>query len=146
MIKQQESMMEFYMKLFISLGIVLMTYDIFWQIKSLKENILKRPAFIASGMISLWFIDKTYLNIRFNSFLYGFLIGIVFLLTHVIIARRIKIKRKDINKGLVYTSLLIYVLELPAEKFLYRKIILLPLLKLLHPILAISITSVLLLV
>ncbi|WP_425449333.1 CPBP family intramembrane glutamic endopeptidase [Dethiothermospora halolimnae] len=62
---------------------------------------------------------------------------------HILIAKGIKLKKKEINKGLIYTSLLIYLLELPSEEFVYRGIVFISLIKLFNPVVAIVLTSLL---
>ena len=125
--------------LLIGLGLVLM--DIFLKIKTLKENILKRTLLILIGTISLYFLNKSYLNVSIKTIFYGLIIGIIFMLLHILIANGIKLNKKEINKGLVYTSLLIYLLELPSEEFVYRGVIFISLIKLFNPIVAILLTS-----
>ncbi|MTI65362.1 MAG: CPBP family intramembrane metalloprotease [Firmicutes bacterium] len=128
---------------FLIIGTALAIIDIFYKINTLKQNIIRRLVFIFLGIVSVYFVDKTYLKLTFRSLIYGILVGVFFLLLHIIIAKGIKLKIKEIDKGLVYTSLLIYILELPGEEFLYRGIIFISLMKIFNPILAILITSIL---
>lgn len=129
--------------LFLGIGLVLSIIDILWEIKLLKVNIFKRMLFIVAGIIALYFVEKRFLHISLESFLYGLIIGICFMVIHILIAKGIKLKKEEVNRGLIYTSLLMYILELPAEEFLYRGIIFVSLLNLTHPIGAILLTSVL---
>ncbi|KPU26306.1 hypothetical protein TR13x_10715 [Caloranaerobacter sp. TR13] len=128
---------------FLIIGLALTLIDIFLKIRTLKENIFKRIFFIVFGLATLYFVDKTFLYISTRAIFCGLIIGIVFMGIHILVAKGVKLKKENVNKGLIYTSLLIYGLELPAEEFLYRGIILIPLLKLFQPIVAISLTSVL---
>ncbi|MTI71825.1 MAG: CPBP family intramembrane metalloprotease [Firmicutes bacterium] len=128
---------------FLIIGTLLAIIDILYKINTLKQNIIRRSVYIFLGIISVYFIDKTYLKFTFRSLIYGVLVGVFFLILHIIIAKGIKLKTKDIDKGLIYTSLLIYTLELPGEEFLYRGIIFISLMKIFNPILAILITSIL---
>ncbi|WP_427340754.1 CPBP family intramembrane glutamic endopeptidase [Caloranaerobacter sp. DY30410] len=128
---------------FLIIGLALTLIDIFLKIRTLKENIFKRIFFIVFGLATLYFVDKTFLYISTRAIFCGLIIGIVFMGIHILVAKGVKLKKENVNKGLIYTSLLIYGLELPAEEFLYRGIILIPLLELFQPIVAISLTSVL---
>lgn len=132
--------------MFLVAGLALTTIDIFWKIRSLKDNILKRTIIIVFGIVTLYFVDKLFLHIYPSAILYGLIIGIIFMGIHILLAKGVKLKKDEINKGLFYTSILIYGLELPAEEFLYRGIIFIPLLKLFHPIVAITLTSILFLI
>ncbi|WP_069650104.1 CPBP family intramembrane glutamic endopeptidase [Caloranaerobacter ferrireducens] len=128
---------------FLIIGLALTLIDIFLKIRTLKENIFKRIFFIVFGLATLYFVDKTFLYISTRAIFCGLIIGIVFMGIHILVAKGVKLKKENVNKGLIYTSLLIYGLELPAEEFLYRGIIFIPLLELFQPIVAISLTSVL---
>jgi membrane protease YdiL (CAAX protease family) len=129
--------------LFLGIGLGLAIVDILWQIKSLKDNIFKRIFIIAIGIVVLYFTEERFLYISSQSIYYGLVIGIGFIVIHILIAKEIKLKKEEVNKGLIYTSLLMYVLELPAEELLYRGIIFVSLLNLFHPIVAILLTSAL---
>ncbi|KGG79821.1 hypothetical protein Y919_09740 [Caloranaerobacter azorensis H53214] len=128
---------------FLIIGLALILVDIFLKIKTLRENIFKRVFFIMFGLITLYFVDRTFLHISTGAIFYGLIIGIVFMVIHILVAKGVKLKKENVNKGLIYTSLLIYFLELPAEEFLYRGVIFIPILKLFNPIAAILLTSVL---
>ncbi|WP_353892799.1 CPBP family intramembrane glutamic endopeptidase [Proteinivorax hydrogeniformans] len=132
--------------LFLSIGLLLTIIDIFWETKLLKENIFKRILLIAVGIVALYSMDKRFLYISLESLIYGLIIGTFFMVAHILIAKGIKLKKEQVSIGLVYTQLLMFVIELPAEEFLYRGILLVSLLSLVHPIIAILLTSILFLV
>lgn len=122
-------------------GLILAFIDIYWEISSLKQNIFKRICFITAGIYALWLVDKTYLHISSWPALYGLVVGTGFMCIHLFMAKGAKLRKGEVSKGLIYTSLLMYLLELPAEEFLYRGAIFVPLLKLVHPLAAILLTS-----
>ena len=122
-------------------GLVLAFIDIYWEIRSLKQNIFKRICFATAGICGLWLVDKTYLCISSRSAFYGLAVGTGFMCIHLLMAKGAKLRKDEVSKGLIYTSVLMYVLELPAEEFLYRGVIFVPLLKLIHPLEAILLTS-----
>lgn len=132
--------------MFLITGLILVVIDIFWDIRTLKENVLKRIIFIIFGIATLYYIDKVFLHISTTIIFYSLIIGITFMGIHILLAKGVKLRKEEVNKGLLCTSLLIYGLELPAEEFLYRGIILIPLLKLFNPIIAITLTSILFLI
>lgn len=129
--------------IFLLTGLALVAIDVFWDIRSLKVNILKRTISIVLGIITVYFVDKTFLYIYPSTIFYGLIIGIIFMGIHILLAKGVKLKRNEINKGLIYTSILIYGLELPAEELLYRGIIFIPWLKFFSPIVVIILTSIL---
>jgi hypothetical protein len=122
-------------------GLVLAFIDIYWEIRSLKQNISKRICFVTAGICGLWFVDKRYLCISYRSAFYGLEVGTGFMCIHLLMAKGAKLRKDDVSKGLIYTSVLMYVLELPAEEFLYKGVIFVPLVKLIHPLEAILLTS-----
>lgn len=126
----------------LSFGLIISFIDMSTP-KSLKVNILKRFLGISTGLLAIFLIDTTYLNITLNSLLISLAIGITFGLIHIIISKGIKLKIIDINLGLIKTSILLYFLELPSEEFIYRCALLLPLIKLTNPFAAITISSLL---
>lgn len=128
------------------LGLFLAGYDVLFLAKTLKSNITKRLLFIFSGIICICFIDSSYLNITSKTVIIGVFIGIIFGIIHLFISKGIKIKIKDINSGLIYTCFLIYFIELPAEEFLYRGILLITMLNIFNPIIAILISSIIFLI
>lgn len=131
--------------IFLCGGIILMWRSISAP-KTLSMNILKRSVCILYGIWAIMMIDITYLEIDIIGFFVSLGIGLIFTIIHVIIARGIKLRKEDVNHGLVKTSLLIYFLELPAEEFLYRGVIFLSLLQLSNPIIAIIGSSVVFLI
>lgn len=99
--------------------------------------------FLVIGIVALFFVDKKFLYVSSTSSFYGFIIGICFMIIHILMAKGIKLRKEEVNRGLIYTSLLMYAIELPAEEFLYRGIIFVSLLKLFHPIVSILLVSIL---
>ena len=123
------------------LGMFLAGYDVLYLAKTLKSNITKRILFIVAGIICISLVDTSYLIFTKKAAVIGGSIGLIFVVIHLFISKGIKIKTEDINLGLINTCFLIYFIELPAEEFLYRGILLIAMLKILHPILAIIISS-----
>lgn len=128
--------------LVLTLGLTLATMDILRVAKTLKANILWRLLLIAVGVSAVWSIDPRFLRISREAVLIGLAVGLSLMTIHIILARGVRLKRADINKGLILTSLLIYGLELPAEESLYRGMVLIPMLMLLHPVLAIVLSAI----
>lgn len=103
---------------------------------------MKRIIYIEIGIIYLSHTDFNYLDIQFETFILAITIGMLFFITHIVIAKGIKLTKKDCNKGFIKTCIIIYLIELPAEEFLYRGILLISLTNLLNPTLAIIISSI----
>lgn len=125
----------------LALGLGLAILDMSYYPKSIKENILRKCAFIILGIIVVYLLDKSYLQINYYSSAIGIAAGLVFMVMHIAIAKGIKLSSQSINIGLVKTSLLMYFIELPAEELLYRGVILISALQLFGPTLSIGLSS-----
>lgn len=128
---------------FLIIGLTLTLWDIFFIAKTLQGNIIKRFVFILSGVTIIKVIYPSYMLITYKETLISLIIGLVFLTTHLLIAKGIKLRFSDINVGIIKTCILIYFIELPAEELLYRGILLIPLINMTNPVIAIFISSML---
>ncbi|WP_066504107.1 CPBP family intramembrane glutamic endopeptidase [Abyssisolibacter fermentans] len=125
-----------------SLGIVLAVVDIYKPTTTLLGNVVRRIINLAIGLVLIAIIDKSYLYIDSYSIILGTIIGLAFLLTHIILSKGVKVKREDFNMSMLKTCVLIYLLELPAEEFLYRGMVFLSLYKLTNLKLAVVLSGI----
>lgn len=128
---------------FLILGLFLTLFDIFSLAKTLKSNIIKRLIFLFLGLACIYEIKPSYLLLTYNGVIGSLIIGAIFIITHLAISKGVKLKFSDINYSLIKTCILIYFIELPAEELLYRGILLVPLLKIINPIGAVILSSIL---
>ena len=131
--------------IFLILGIVLAGLTM-KEPNSIKENIALKSLGIVGGLGSIYYVNPSYLKLNAQAIILGLAIGSIFLMLHLVIGKGIKLKRNDINKGLIKTCLLIYIIELPAEEFIYRGMLFITLLNIMNPLVAIIITSLFFLV
>lgn len=87
--------------------------------KSLQQNIIRRLVFIVSGFCVAWLLDKSFLHLSIGGFFIANVVGLALLGAHLLISGGVKLQRQDISTGLLKTNLLPYLVELPAEEFLY---------------------------
>jgi membrane protease YdiL (CAAX protease family) len=105
-------------------GLVLSALDYVPQSSStLRRNIAKRLLVIACGALTIRRLAPAYLILNGASAVVGILLGMGCLAVHVALARGIKLRRTDLGTGMRKTIALIYLLELPAEEFLYRGLV-----------------------
>lgn len=91
-------------------------------------------------------LDKNFLRLSGIGFLAANLLGLGFLTIHLLMSGGVKLQKEHVGPGLLKTCLLLYLLELPSEEFLYRLIILLPARELFGPWWAIFISTLMFLV
>lgn len=125
----------------IALGVLNMKYP-----KSLRNNIIRRIAFIAAGVYTALMLDQRFLQLSAAHFLFATLLGLGFMAIQLAIGGGIKLQKGDVTPGLLMTSLLLYLVELPGEEFLYRLAILLPARELFGPLWALLISTLMFLV
>jgi membrane protease YdiL (CAAX protease family) len=108
----------------LSVGLVLAAVD-YWPYSSgtLRRTIAKRVLIIACGILALRSFAPAYLGLDWASVGVGVLLGGCCLAFHVALAGAVKLQRSDLDTGMCRTIALIYLLELPAEEFLYRGLI-----------------------
>ena len=129
--------------IFLVLGLSLAVYDMSFYAKSMLQNIARKTSFIIAGIALIYFMDRSYLSLNMNAVLFGSAIGILFLVLHLIISGGVKLKFAEVSRGLIKTSILMYVIELPAEEFLYRGIILVSAIVIFNPVISITLSSLL---
>lgn len=129
--------------IWILVGLILSVLDICFIANSLTANIIKRFIYITLGIVYLYFIEPIYLILTKQSLLVGVVVGIIFMAIHIIISKGIKLKLKDINSGFMLSCFIIYIIELPAEEFLYRGIILISTIHIFGLVIAIALSSLL---
>lgn len=108
---------------------------------TLRNNILRRFLFLLYGFFVGFKVNKSFLSLSANGLILAIVLGSGFLLVHLLISGGIKLRKEDLDSGLLKTSLLLYFLELPAEEFLYRLAILLPAQGLFGPFWAVLIST-----
>ncbi|HHY09331.1 MAG TPA: CPBP family intramembrane metalloprotease [Firmicutes bacterium] len=109
----------------LGIGIVLGVFNMVSP-KALRTNIIRRLFFILVGVLVALVLDRTFLRLSGIGFLWSTLLGLSYLITHLVAGGGSKLRRADIDAGLPKTILLLYLVELPGEEFLYRLTILLP--------------------
>lgn len=126
----------------VAVGLCLCAVDYFPGLTaSLRGNVIKRLLSIAFGVPMLLYLAPTYLGIGAWSVAIGLLTGLGCLAAQVVVGRGIRLRRSDFTSSMAMTMALIYLLELPAEEFLYRGLLLLGCLKLWGPWPAVIVSS-----
>lgn len=132
--------------IFLLIGLGFFIIHMYCFNKTLKESIIRNSIFIIVALVYIIIYQVDYISFTIETLIYGFGIGLLFFLIHLCINHGIKLRKKDVNRGLIKTSLIIYGIELPAEEFLYRGLIMLPLVVLFGPFIAIVLSTLVFLV
>lgn len=94
-----------------------------WFGRTLTRNVVKRCVCVGLGLTGLALIAPQWLSLSWDALRAGILTGLTVLVLQVVVGGGVHLRRSDLSPGLLRTSALIYLLELPSEEFLYRGLI-----------------------